>query len=79
MSRPAVQGDGVRTKATTTDANLWLGRINRAEIYDGERLEAGMTFVGPAVVEDPWSTVVVHPGNEITVDGYRNIHIRLQV
>ena len=55
-----------------------LEGIHRAAIYDGERLEAGMTFAGPAIVEDPWSTVVVHPGNEVAVDGYRNLHIRLE-
>ena len=55
-----------------------LEGVHRAAIHDGERLEAGMTFEGPAIVEDPWSTVVVHPGDEVSVDGYRNIHIRLQ-
>ena len=54
-----------------------LEGIHRAAVYDGERLEPGMTLTGPAIVEDPWSTVVVHPGNEVRVDGYRNIHIHL--
>ena len=55
-----------------------LEGVHRAAIYDGERLEPGMAFEGPAVVEDPWSTVVVHPRDRASVDGYRNIHIRLQ-
>jgi len=36
-----------------------------------------MTFMGPAIVEDPGATGVVHPGNRVEVDGYGNIHIHL--
>ena len=52
-----------------------LEGVHRAAIYDGERLEPGMAFAGPAVVEDPFSTVVVHPGDRVSVDGYRNLHV----
>ena len=55
-----------------------LEGVHRAAIYDGERLEAGMTLTGTAIVEDPWSTVVVHLGNRVRMDGYCNIHIDLQ-
>lgn len=54
-----------------------LEGIHEAAIYDGEKLEPGMGFSGPAVVEDPGSTVVVHPGNRVEIDGYGNIHIHL--
>jgi N-methylhydantoinase A len=54
-----------------------LEGIHEAAIYDGTRLQPGMSFVGPAVVEDPGSTVVVHPGNRVEIDGYGNIHIHL--
>jgi len=36
-----------------------------------------MRFTGPAVVEDPGTTVVMHPGNQVEIDGYGNIHIQL--
>ncbi|MDB4092024.1 hydantoinase/oxoprolinase family protein [bacterium] len=49
-----------------------------ATIYDGEKLMPGMAFEGPAVVEDPGSTTVIHPGNRVSVDAYRNIHIVLE-
>lgn len=55
-----------------------LDGIHEAAIYDGEKLEPGMSFSGPAIVEDPGMTVVVHPGNRVTVDGYGNFHIELQ-
>ena len=71
-------GAGVETaRKGWREVDYALEGVHRAAIYDGGRLEPGMTFEGPAIVEDPWSTVVVHPGNEVSVDGYRNIHIRL--
>jgi N-methylhydantoinase A len=54
-----------------------LEGVHKAAIYDGTKLEPGMKFSGPAVVEDPGTTIVVHPGNQVEVDGYGNIHIQL--
>lgn len=54
-----------------------LEGIHEATIYDGEKLAPGMRFTGPAVVEDPGTTVVLHPGNEAHIDGFGNIHISL--
>jgi N-methylhydantoinase A len=52
-----------------------LEGIHTADIYDADRLEPGMRFIGPAIIEDPGMTVVVHPGNPVTIDAYGNIHI----
>jgi len=52
-----------------------LEGVHEAEIYDAERLEPGMRFAGPAVVEDAGSTIVVHPGQSATLDAYGNLHI----
>lgn len=54
-----------------------LEGVHRAAIYDGTRLEPGMTFSGPAVIEDPGTTTVVQPDSRAAVDGYGNIHIEL--
>ncbi|MFZ0388260.1 MAG: hypothetical protein WAL22_21530 [Solirubrobacteraceae bacterium] len=51
--------------------------IHEAAIYIGERLEPGMGFTGPAIVETKGTTVVVHPGNTLVVDDYGNLHITL--
>jgi N-methylhydantoinase A len=59
------------------DVDYALEGIHKAAIYDGTKLEPGMRFAGPAIVEDPGSTVVVHPGNRVEIDGYNNIHIHL--
>jgi N-methylhydantoinase A len=55
-----------------------LDGIHTAQIYDGEKLEPGMVFPGPAVIEDPGTTIVIHPGNRVEVDGFGNIHIHLK-
>ncbi|HZT15641.1 MAG TPA: hydantoinase/oxoprolinase family protein [Gaiellaceae bacterium] len=51
--------------------------IHDADVYVGELLEPGATFGGPAIVEMTSSTVVVHPGNRVNVDGYGNLVITL--
>ena len=38
-------------------------------------LEPGMVFAGPAVIEDPGTTIVIHPGQRVTIDRFGNIHI----
>jgi N-methylhydantoinase A len=55
-----------------------LDGTHDATIYNGDRLEPGMSFTGPAVVEDAGATVVIHPGNHVRVDGYGNLHITLK-
>ena len=54
-----------------------LEGIHKAALYDGEKLEPGMEFFGPAIIEDSGSTTVVHPENKVYIDGYSNIHIEL--
>ena len=48
---------------------------HQASIYTGEKLEPGMKFSGPAVIESSGTTTVIHPQNEVEVDGWGNIHI----
>jgi N-methylhydantoinase A len=54
-----------------------LEGTHKAQLYDGEKLEPGMEFVGPSIIEDSGSTTVVHPENKVYIDGYSNIHIEL--
>lgn len=46
-------------------------------IYDGTKLKPGMAIEGPAIVEDPGSTVVIHPDCKAHLDAYGNMHIQL--
>ena len=54
-----------------------LEGAHEATIYDGDKLMPGMEFSGPAIIEDSGTTVVIHPGNSVVTDAYRNIHITL--
>jgi N-methylhydantoinase A len=51
--------------------------LHQADIYTGELLGPGMKFTGPAVVETKGSTIVIHPGNEVTIDPYGNLIIEI--
>ncbi|MEO1226044.1 MAG: hydantoinase/oxoprolinase family protein [Pseudomonadota bacterium] len=61
----------------TRQVDYALEGVHEAAIYDGTRLKPGMAFDGPAIVEDPGSTVVVNPLNKARIDGYGNIHIEI--
>jgi len=50
--------------------------IHLATIYDGDGLEPGMEFVGPAIIEEAGATTVIPPGLPCHVDDYGNYHIR---
>lgn len=63
------------------DASLALKRTRRARfdgkdvetpVYNGDKIRAGDTFAGPAIVEEPTMTVVVPTGFTCTVDKYKN-------
>ncbi len=55
-----------------------LEGIHLAAIFDGEKLEPGMAFSGPAIIEDAGTTIVIHPGNRVEIDGFGNTHIHLK-
>jgi N-methylhydantoinase A len=67
---------GAASKGART-VDYALEGIHEADIYDGELLEPGMTFSGPAVVETKGTTTLVHPGNEVHVDELGNLVIGL--
>jgi len=50
--------------------------IHRATIYDGDALEPGMSFVGPAIIEESGATTVIPPGLPCHVDDYGNYQIQ---
>jgi N-methylhydantoinase A len=44
------------------------GRRQRTPVYDGARLGAGATIVGPAIIEEVTTTLVVEPGWKAVLD-----------
>ena len=47
-------------------------------IYNFDKLEPGMQFMGPAIVEDSSTTVVIFPQQKCLVDDYANLHITIR-
>ena len=62
------------TRQTTFDS----GDTVDTPRYDRDKLKAGHTLDGPAVVIQHNSTTLVPPGYRAKVNGYGNIHIRAQ-
>jgi len=62
----------------TREVDYALEGKHEATLYDGDKLNPGMSFNGPAIIEDAGTTVVVHPQNSVSIDAYRNIHILLE-
>jgi len=50
--------------------------VHTATIYDGDLLEPGMRFSGPAIIEEAGATTVIPPGLPCHVDEYGNYHIQ---
>jgi N-methylhydantoinase A len=46
--------------------------VHEATIYDGDALEPGMSLVGPAIIEEAGTTIVIQPGLPCRVDDYGN-------
>jgi N-methylhydantoinase A len=49
------------------------GGFQDTPVYDRDLLKPGMEIEGPAVIEERITTVIVHPGWSMWVDGYGNI------
>ncbi len=54
-----------------------LGRYEDVAVIDAERLRPGNELVGPAVVEAPDTTVLVHGGQGLWVDGFLDLRLDL--
>jgi N-methylhydantoinase A len=53
------------------DDDGWL----EISIYDRALLEPEMQFIGPAIIEEPDTTIVVPPTHGVQIDAFGNIHI----
>lgn len=52
--------------------------IHLTTIYDGLKLECGMEFSGPAIIQEPSVTCVVPPPHRVSIDRFGNYHIHLK-
>lgn len=52
------------------------GRLQTTPVYEGAKLAAGNVTAGPAIIEEPTTTVVIPPQWSCHVDGYGNYSIK---
>jgi N-methylhydantoinase A len=72
-ARPPAAAAAGRRDVFWAEADGWAS----TPVYYGTRLQPGNVIAGPAIVQVPDTTIVVHPGQEATVDGFGNFLIRL--
>ncbi len=51
--------------------------VHTATLYDGDALAPGMSFTGPAIIEEAEATIVIPPGLPCQVDEYGNYQIMM--
>lgn len=51
--------------------------VVQTPVYDRSKLPAGAIFKGPAIIEEPDCTTVIHPAWTVTVDEFGNLGIEL--
>ncbi|MFD0713786.1 hydantoinase/oxoprolinase family protein [Paenibacillus sp. GCM10027626] len=57
---------------------IFDGKPVNTPVYDGGVLKPGNLVVGPAVIEQWGTTIVVYPGHEALIDAYRNCVIEVK-
>ena len=77
VAAPLTNAPAAQAAKGQRDVDYALEGRHRATIYDGDLLQPGMAFAGPAIIEDAGTTIVVHPGNAVSMDAFRNLHITL--
>jgi N-methylhydantoinase A len=55
------------------------GGWNETWVYERSTLPAGTTLAGPAIVEEPMATTVLHPGETLDVDRFGNLLLRTSI
>lgn len=51
--------------------------VVQTPVYDRSKLPAGAVFEGPAIIEEPDCTTVIHPAWTVTVDEFGNLEIEI--
>jgi N-methylhydantoinase A len=85
ITRPALReqaaGDGDAARARTGHRPVCFdagaGYVD-TDIYWRDHLRPGDVIAGPAIVEEYGSTVPIHPGYRLVVDGYQNLLVTVQ-
>ena len=52
--------------------------FHETPVYDRNLLGQGVHIEGPAVIEERITTVIVHPGWDLSIDGFGNIFVEVK-
>ncbi|HEX5164295.1 MAG TPA: hydantoinase/oxoprolinase family protein, partial [Thermomicrobiales bacterium] len=77
LRRHERQGSDAAT-AIKAHRDVWFpGGYRQTTIYDRDKLASGMTFDGPAIIEEREATAVIWPGDRASVDEYLAIIVEI--
>jgi len=77
INLPRLETGGDPSKALKRGRKCFFkGEFKETSIYDAAKLKAGNLVSGPAIVEEPTSTIVVPEGFHCTLDEYGNYLLR---
>jgi len=72
----ALAATGTAEQAISARRRAWFdGGFVETPVYDGDRLGVGHVLVGPAVIEEKFTTIVLHPGHRAELDAQGNYAI----
>jgi N-methylhydantoinase A len=69
---PTRRRTSARAKRLGTRRAFFEGAFVPTPLYAGPELRPGQSLQGPAIVEEPFTTIVVYPGQRATIDPYGN-------
>src|SRR5690606_31100832 len=75
VRRPLGASDPAPAHKGRRDAYM-AGRWHQADLYEMDLLTPGHEVAGPAIIEHPATTLVVHPGDRVFVDEWTLLHYR---
>lgn len=75
VTLPKYEVAGLRLDAAVREVRKarFQGKMLECPVYQRERLDVGVSFAGPAIVDQLDCTSVIAPGQIATVDAYKNI------
>jgi N-methylhydantoinase A len=73
LRESAIQGHDPNQALAGTRPVFFDNGFVETPIFEHSRLVPGNKVSGPAIIEGANTTLALHPGQEITVDGFRNL------
>ena len=75
-TQTVVEGDGAQALVGSRDV-YFEGIAHQTRLYERERLHAGDTFTGPAIISEYSSATILPPSDRLRVDTYGNLVIEV--